>query len=110
MLGLSGVLLLAGAASVLTGVAIIARHEAGTAADLAVLAAASRSLSGAEIACAAAGDIARANGAVLETCTLSEGGIADVSVTVTFRLAAFGFGVARADARAGPVSPAQTDP
>jgi len=103
VLALSGVLLLAGAASVLAGLAIISRHEAGTAADLAALAAASQALSGTEVACGTAGEIARINGAALEACSLGPDGIADVTVRVTIEFGSLGFGVARAEARAGPV-------
>ncbi|MDQ3476830.1 MAG: flp pilus-assembly TadE/G-like family protein, partial [Actinomycetota bacterium] len=101
VLALSGVILLSGAASVLAGMAIISRHEAGTAADLAALAAASRALSGPEVACAAGQDIADANGAELVSCTLSADGVVDVTVTVTVQFGSLGLGVARADARAG---------
>lgn len=102
VLALSGVILLSGAASVLAGMAIISRHEAGTAADLAALAAASRAFSGPEVACAAGQDIADANGAELVSCTLSADGVVDVTVTVTVQFGSLGLGVARADARAGP--------
>ncbi len=105
VLALSGVVILSGAASVLAGLAIISRHEAGTAADLASLAAASQALSGSEMACATAHEIAGANGAELVSCTLSADGVVDVAVTVTMRFGSLGLGVARADARAGPADP-----
>jgi len=101
VLALSGVLLLAGAASVLAGLAIISRHEAGTAADLAALAAASQVLSGSEVACARAAVIAEANAAALESCTIAADGVVDVTVSVTVELGSLGIGVARAMARAG---------
>lgn len=102
VLALSGVLLLAGTASVLAGMAIIGRHEAGAAADLAALAAASQSLSGAEAACGLAAEIARANEAQLQACDLTGDGVSAVTVTVTIAFGSLGLGVARADARAGP--------
>ncbi|MDQ3716838.1 MAG: flp pilus-assembly TadE/G-like family protein [Actinomycetota bacterium] len=109
VLALSGVVLLSGTASVLAGVAIISRHEAGTAADLAALAAASQVLSGSEKACGAAQGIAGANGAELVSCTLSGDGVVDVAVTVTVQFGSLGLGVARADARAGPAGTADHD-
>jgi len=102
VLALSGIVLLAGAASVLAGLAIISRHEAGTAADLAALAAASQALSGSEAACALAEEIAGANGAPLEACRLSADGVVDLTVIVTMRFGSLGLGISRADARAGP--------
>ena len=106
VLALSGVVLLAGTASVLAGLAIISRHEAGTAADLAALAAASQALSGSEVACSNAAQIAAINGAELQSCDLGGDGVVDVTVTVTLRFGSLGLGVAQADARAGP---AETD-
>lgn len=103
VLALSGVVLLSGVASVLAGLAIISRHEAGTAADLAALAAASQALSGSGVACARAEEIARINGAELQSCDLEADGVVDVAVTVTVRFGSLGLGVARAEARAGPV-------
>ncbi len=105
VLALSGVVLLAGAASVLAGVAMIGRHEAGTAADLSALAAASRALSGSEIACSSAEEIANANGADLQSCSLGPDGVVNVAVTVTVQFGSLGLGQARAQARAGPVQP-----
>lgn len=105
VLALSGVLLLAGAASVLAGLAIISRHEAGTAADLAALAAASQALSGSDIACASAEEIAQLNGADMQSCSLGSEGVVAVTVTVTVQFGSLGLGIARADARAGPAEP-----
>ena len=102
VLALSGVLLLAGAASVLAGLAIVSRHEAGTAADLAALAAASDALAGPDVACAGAAMIAEANGAGLESCRLIADGVVDVAVTVPVEFGSLGIGLARASARAGP--------
>lgn len=102
VLALSGVLLLAGATSVLAGLAIVSRHEAGTAADLAALAAASQAMFGTEAACASAAMIAAANGAALESCDLLADGVVDVTVTVPVEFGSLGIGLARAAARAGP--------
>ncbi len=102
VLALSGVVLLSGAASVLAGVAMICRHEAGTAADLSALAAASQALSGSEIACSRAEEIALANGADLQSCSFGSDGVVDVAVTVTVQFGSLGLGQARAQARAGP--------
>lgn len=59
------------------GQAVTARHRAGSAADLAALAAADRALEGPEAACEAARRVASAQGAVLVRCTVY-GEIADV--------------------------------
>lgn len=104
VLALSGVVLLAGTASVLAGLAIITRHAAGTAADLAALAAAGDALSGSQAACHLAEEIAHANGAELAACSLSPDGVADVAATVSVRFGALGLGLARAQARAGPAA------
>lgn len=50
------------------GGAILARHRAESAADLAALAGASEAVSGTETACGRADDVARTNGAVLTSC------------------------------------------
>ncbi|MFF6907113.1 Rv3654c family TadE-like protein [Streptomyces sp. NPDC012389] len=59
------------------GQAVIARHRAGGAADLAALAAADRALEGPEAACGAALKVALAQKAVLVRCAV-HGEIADV--------------------------------
>jgi secretion/DNA translocation related TadE-like protein len=99
-IGLVTVLVAIAAAAV--GGAIVARHRAQTAADLAALAGALDSLDGVEVACARAGEIAAGNGGHLTACDVD--GL-DVVVTVEARptgLSAIG-GTARASARAGPV-------
>jgi secretion/DNA translocation related TadE-like protein len=85
------------------GAAMLARHRAESAADLAALAAASAMLGGPDRACAAASTFARANGADLLSC---EQDSLDVRLRVRVRVRAgplVGSAVGRA--RAGPVIP-----
>ncbi|MFC5173370.1 MULTISPECIES: Rv3654c family TadE-like protein [Streptomyces] len=65
------------------GQAVSARHRAGGAADLAALAAADQALRGAEVACAAAGKVASAQGADIVRCGV-QGEIADVTARAQF--------------------------
>lgn len=81
------------------GQAVVARHRAGGAADLAALAAAGRALDGPVAACDRAARVAGAQGAELVRCALT-GEIADV--TVRARFGPYGPTVR---ARAGPPSP-----
>ncbi|MFD5424522.1 Rv3654c family TadE-like protein [Streptomyces sp. NPDC127084] len=67
------------AAVLVLGRAVIARHRAGAAADLAALAAADRALEGIRLACAAAARVAAAQGTLLVRCAV-ETEIADVTV------------------------------
>ncbi|WP_338677524.1 Rv3654c family TadE-like protein [Streptomyces sp. SCSIO 30461] len=67
------------AAVVALGQAVIARHQAGAAADLAAIAAADRALEGIPGACAAAARVTAAQGAVMIRCAV-ESEIADVTV------------------------------
>ena len=82
------------------GAAVVARHRAQAAADLAALAAAARLPAGAESACAQAGVVARAMGADPAGCLIDD---LDVVVTVEVGVAIGRWGTARAAARAGPV-------
>lgn len=84
------------------GSAMIARHRAQAAADLAALAAAAGLAAGADEACAQATAVADAMRAVLAGCVVD--GL-DVVVTVDVRvaLAVAGADSAQASARAGPV-------
>lgn len=79
------------------GSAVIARHRAQAAADLAALAAAARLPDGVEAACGEASVIAAAMGAAVADCKVDD---LDVVVTVSA-------GKARAAARAGPVDGAR---
>ncbi|MBR8741998.1 Rv3654c family TadE-like protein [Nocardiopsis sp. MG754419] len=84
----------------LTGAALVLERErAGTAADLAALAAADRAHEGEEPACVVAAETARANGAELDGCTLD---VHTVSVTAALPSALLPL-TFRVRARAGPV-------
>jgi secretion/DNA translocation related TadE-like protein len=105
------------AAVVLAGVAVIARHRAATAADMAALAAASvigrgelagesaGDPGGGSRACAAANEIALANDAIVTRCHVT-GQVVDVSTSVRVPalgvLTDLGLGSVSAQARAGP--------
>jgi len=85
------------------GAAVVARHRAQAAADLAALAAAARLPAGPETACAQANALARAMRVSAAGCTVDE---LDVVVTVEAGLAVGRWGNARAAARAGPADAA----
>lgn len=78
------------------GQAVVARHRAGSAADLAALAATGHALRGAEAACARAAEVAGAQGAQVVRCAVA-GEIADVTAR-----AAFGPYTPTVRSRAGP--------
>ncbi|MDQ0941737.1 secretion/DNA translocation related TadE-like protein [Streptomyces sp. V1I1] len=65
------------------GQAVVARHRAGSAADLAVLAAADHALRGTAAACAKAVEVARAQGAAVLRCAV-RGEIAEVTAQARF--------------------------
>lgn len=104
VLAMSMVVLLVGGGAILIGVAIVARHQAGSAADLAALAAAGARLEGEDRACSRAAEIAGRNGAALEDCSLDQDGMVEVSVLIEVRIGAVPTGAATARARAGPAS------
>jgi secretion/DNA translocation related TadE-like protein len=81
------------------GQAVVARHRAGAAADLAALAAAGHALRGPADACALAVAVAAAQGAEVVRCALS-GEVADVTAR-----ARFGPYAPAVRARAGPPQP-----
>jgi secretion/DNA translocation related TadE-like protein len=83
------------------GSAVIARHRAQAAADLAALAAAVHLADGADAACMQASTVAKAMRAGITQCTVDK---LDVVVTVDVKavLGRLGVGPARAFARAGP--------
>lgn len=89
--------------SVYLGAAVVARHRAQAAADLAALAAAARLAAGPETACAQAKAVARQMRVSTTGCDVDD---LDVVVTVDVRLAVGGWGSARAAARAGPADKA----
>lgn len=103
VLALAGALAVVALAAVLVGGAVVARHRAGSAADLAALAAAGRAVLADPGACAVAEEVAAANGAVLERCTVRAGAVVEVEVAVPFRLGPLGRRDAAGRARAGPV-------
>ena len=105
VLVLAAVLGLVAAASVLVGVAVVARHRAASAADLAALAAAGRAVTGDPSACEAAVDVALANAAELTGCRVEPGSVVQVEVAVPVRLGGLGMHTAVGRARAGPVAP-----
>lgn len=78
------------------GQAVVARHRAGSAADLAALAAAGHALRGPEAACARAAEVAGAQGAEVVRCAVV-GEIVDVTAR-----AAFGPYAPTVRSRAGP--------
>ena len=87
------------------GSAVVARHRAQASADLAALAAAGRLASGVEAACSAAALIAGAMHSTITTCRVEDLDVI-VGVEVAVDLGRWGFGSARAAARAGPAEPA----
>ena len=98
-------LFLAGAVASARTEAVLARHRAETAADLAALAAATRLGTGGD-PCAAAQPIAAANGARLAGCRVrpapgGRGGTVDVSVAVAVQLPVIGSRQVLATGRAG---------
>ncbi len=105
VVALAGVLAAIGVTAVLVGAAVVGRHRATTAADLAALAAAVHAVRGDPGACAAAGEVAGANGARLTACTVGDGAVVEVAVAVPVRLGPLGVSRAGARARAGPVTP-----
>jgi secretion/DNA translocation related TadE-like protein len=95
-----GVLLAVTGGGAYLGAAVVARHRAQAAADLAALAAASRLPAGPAAACARATAVARAMRADGAGCAVHD---LDVIVTVELAFAGGRWGTVRAVARAGPV-------
>ncbi|ANR94004.1 helicase [Mycobacterium avium subsp. hominissuis] len=93
------VLLSATGAAVYLGAAVVARHRAQAAADLAALAAAARLPSGADAACARAAAVAHSM-RVDDIGCVADG----LDVVVTARVAVGAVGTAVAAARAGPAT------
>lgn len=81
--------------------AVVARHRAQAAADLAALTAATVLVRGAEVACGQATDVAARMGAHVAGCTIDELDVV-VAVEVNVHLGRFAVGPALASARAGP--------
>jgi secretion/DNA translocation related TadE-like protein len=90
------------AACVALGSAVVARHRAAAAADLAALAAADRTLGRASgLPCPAAGAVATADDATVTSCAVAPDGSVTVEVAVRLPRPWGRLGVARAEARAG---------
>jgi secretion/DNA translocation related TadE-like protein len=98
-----GVVVAATSLAIVYGVGTEFRHRAQGAADAAALASAADALAGPAGACERAGQLAAANGARLEQCTVAHS-IADVTVSVDLPGVLRSFGPVRARARAGPAS------
>jgi len=101
------VLLTVTVACVYLGAAVIARHRAQAAADLAALAAAGGLADGAQAACAHAVAVAEAMDTSIARCEVTGLDVV-VTVDVSVALGRLGRGTARAVARAGPVDSAAT--
>lgn len=99
-LGAMGALLAVFAAALFMGQAVIARHRAGGAADLAALAAADHVLDGAQVACRLARSVAETQGARLRRCEV-DGEVVEVTAEVDG---------ARVRSRAGPADPPASAP
>ncbi len=88
------------------GAAVIARHRAQGAADLAALAAAARLPEGTAAACAHAREVSDPMGAIIVRCE-----VVDLDVVIAADIAItpgrFGRTSARALARAGPIAPTE---
>ena len=96
------VLLAVAIGGVYVGSAVIARHRAQAAADLAAVAAAGHLVDGTDAACSRASGLAHAMSTAVTHCVVED---LDVVVTVEAAVALGGIGVgpAHATARAGPV-------
>jgi secretion/DNA translocation related TadE-like protein len=87
------------------GSAVVARHRAQSAADLAALAAAAKVPDGPAAACREAATVAGAMRASVRECAVDQ---LDVNVVVTVVVGGWTGAQAGAAARAGPAAPAQT--
>ncbi len=102
----SGLVSLAGLVGILLAGAVVTRHRAEAAADLAALAAADRAIYGPSAACARASLIAGAHGAALQRCGVI-GSVADVTVTLPVQGPFRQLPPVSARARAGPPGASQ---
>ena len=93
------ILALVSVAGIWLGSAVIARHRAQSAADLAALAAAARVPTGTAVACGQATALARAMAATVLGCTAEQ---LDVTVVVSVPVGGMFGRDAQASARAGP--------
>ena len=104
VVALAGVLVLVGLGGALLAAAVLARHRATAAADLAALAATGSAVDGEADPCAAAAGVAAANGGRLRSCTVDPAAVSDVVVGVPVDLGPLGAREATGRARAGPVT------
>jgi secretion/DNA translocation related TadE-like protein len=102
-LGLSALVVLSATVGVVRGLAVLARHRAVAAADLAALAGAVAVLDGPAVACAEADRVALANGGHLSRCVVA-GEVVEVQVARALPLGRLGRWTAVGRARAGPVA------
>lgn len=107
--GLAALIGLTSTIGVVQGCAVVARHRAELAADLAALAGAVHVSTGQEEACTTAARIAGRNGGRLTACTVS-GDDVEVAVTRRLMLGKLGSRAASARARAGPVDRSWSPP
>ena len=105
VLVLAAVVAVVAMGAVLVGAAVVTRHRAASAADLAALAAAGQAVAGNPSACVIAARVAEANAAELTRCEVGPGAVVDVEVRVAARLGGLGVREAVGRARAGPVPP-----
>lgn len=101
--GLMALVFAVAAAVVFAGMARVARHRAQSAADLSALAAARLAFADPGRSCVRASSLATDNEARVTRCSLGDGGIADIEVTMEVSLPLRGPVVITARARAGPV-------
>lgn len=109
VLACCALLLVVAAAGTLRALAVLARHRAESAADLAAVAAAGR-LGTAEPPCAWASRVASRNGLRVRSCRVQSdaggrGGQVDVTVVLDVRLPVVGSHTVVASARAGRLTP-----
>jgi secretion/DNA translocation related TadE-like protein len=97
-----GVLLAMTVGAIYVGSAVVARHRAQAAADMAALAGAAALPGGSEVACQRASVVGRAMGGTVTACSTDELDLV-VIVDVQLGLPARGLGSAGAVARAGPL-------
>ena len=101
--GVLTVMLVLAVAGAIVGSAVIARHRAQAAADLAALAAAAQVAKGRDVACAAAAALTAVAGvATVSSCVVVDLDVV-VAVEIPVSLGRWGVDAATAQARAGPV-------
>ncbi|MFF3440773.1 Rv3654c family TadE-like protein [Streptosporangium sp. NPDC002721] len=108
--GLMALVFAVATAVVFAGMARVARHRAQSAADLSALAAARLAFADPGRGCVRASSLAADNEARVTRCSLSDGGIADIEVTLEVSLPLKGPVAITARARAGPVHIADPGP